>query len=636
MNRIIVTVMILVVSSLGAGLQAQGTATISGFAYNDLNKNMVRDSGEQGLFSTTVVVGGDSTFTDLDGFYEFIVSAPDTYTVIERQGPQTESTTPDTVTVAVEPDSGYTVDFGDYAPPPATIYGYVFEDSDGSGAWEPGESVIHDVMVSVNGDTTTTDTEGLYSFLVEAPDTYTVIETDPPLHFSITPNEITVIVEPGDSYRVDFGDSLVPTAVIYGTVFADSNVNGFMDPGEPGIPDVAVKVNGDSTKTDFNGHYSFTVAAPGTYVVREVTPPGYISTSPDSIEITCEPNWSWEINFGEVEPIPVAVILGTVFEDLNRDGMHDTNEVGVAGSVVEVSLPGENVSITTDTTGAYAFALAPGTYEVFETNAPGYWSTTTDTFTVDLTSGEVYQADFGDRMIVEVPVDIKPGACPNRVNSKSKNFLLVAIAGTGTGEFEAAEIDPGTVCLEGIAPLTYSLKDIAGPHEPFLGKEGCHDCTKSRSDGILDFEMKFDLEEIRQAIGTVTTDSCLVLHLSGNFSDGFPFVGEDVLLLRIVGKPVAMNSLVPGRYHLSAQPNPFSGAATIGFALPEPGTVRVTVHDVLGRDVAVIAEGLYGAGLHAEGWDGQNGAGEEVTPGIYFVRIEAGQFKATSKIIVLK
>jgi flagellar hook assembly protein FlgD len=64
--------------------------------------------------------------------------------------------------------------------------------------------------------------------------------------------------------------------------------------------------------------------------------------------------------------------------------------------------------------------------------------------------------------------------------------------------------------------------------------------------------------------------------------------------------------------------------------------VCVTVHDVLGREVAVIADGLHAAGLHTDGWNGRNGAGEGVRPGVYFLRFEAGDFKTNLKMVVLK
>jgi hypothetical protein len=435
---------------------------------------------------------------------------------------------------------------------------------------------------------------------------------------------------------VAFGDSSLQRAVVCGTVFADSNANGLRDPGEAGVDGVTVLLDGAETVTD-EGAYSFTVPAPGMYTVTVVPPPGYIPVGPVSMPVSCSPYGYYVVDFGMVLTIPAAHVMGTVFEDLNRSGVQDSNEVGLAGVTVKLVLPGGTIPITTNLSGRYHFALPPGEAgEVIEINQPEYFSTTPDTVSVCLAPGEMCQVDFGDLLKVKVPVDIKPGACPNRVKWSSKKALAVAIPGTGTGEFEAAEIDPATISLEGVAPLAYSLRDITSPYEPFIGKEGCYDCAKSHKDGILDFEMEFDFLEIRSVVGTIGADTCVVLHLSGSFSDGFPFMGEDVLLLRTTGKPGIKPAPEAGRLTLSTGPNPAPGTATIRFSLLEPAGVRVAVHDILGREVAVIVDAFHEAGLHTEAWNGNNDQGHRAGPGVYFARIEADGLLLTSKIILVE
>jgi uncharacterized repeat protein (TIGR01451 family) len=95
------------------------------------------------------------------------------------------------------------------SPDLVTLYGYVFEDADGNGAWDTGEAGISDVTVTLDGGiTTTTDADGLYVFITAAAGVHTVVETDLPGYFSTTPNEVHVEVTLGNSYRVDFGDVL--------------------------------------------------------------------------------------------------------------------------------------------------------------------------------------------------------------------------------------------------------------------------------------------------------------------------------------------------------------------------------------------------------------------------------------------
>jgi hypothetical protein len=70
--------------------------------------------------------------------------------------------------------------------------------------------------------------------------------------------------------------------------------------------------------------------------------------------------------------------------------------------------------------------------------------------------------------------------------------------------------------------------------------------------------------------------------------------------------------------------------------LAEAGDVRLTVHDVMGRRIAVLADGWVEAGWYARRWDGRDDVGHGVAPGIYFVSIEAEHFLRTRKMVLLK
>ena len=63
--------------------------------------------------------------------------------------------------------------------------------------------------------------------------------------------------------------------------------------------------------------------------------------------------------------------------------------------------------------------------------------------------------------------------------------------------------------------------------------------------------------------------------------------------------------------------------------------IRFRLNDVTGRRVAVLAEGPVGVGEHSVRWAGTSAAWKRVSPGIYFARIEAGRFEATTKVVVL-
>jgi hypothetical protein len=85
--------------------------------------------------------------------------------------------------------------------------------------------------------------------------------------------------------------------------------------------------------------------------------------------------------------------------------------------------------------------------------------------------------------------------------------------------------------------------------------------------------------------------------------------------------------LSPGR------PNPFMATATLRLALPAETHIRITVHDVTGREVASLADSEYPAGEFAITWDGTGHSGEILGSGIYFVAVDTGRQKVSRKIV---
>lgn len=133
---------------------------------------------------------------------------------------------------------------------------------------------------------------------------------------------------------------------------------------------------------------------------------------------------------------------------------------------------------------------------------------------------------------VAVPLDIRPGSCPNPLNCKARGVLPVAIA--GTVDLDVTQIDPLSIRLAGVAPLRSGIEDVTTPFEPFTGKQDCDiDCNTVSPDGFPDLTLKFDLQEVIAALGNSVQDgACLVVELTGNLREeagGTAIVGEDVM-----------------------------------------------------------------------------------------------------------
>ncbi len=84
-------------------------------------------------------------------------------------------------------------------------------------------------------------------------------------------------------------------------------------------------------------------------------------------------------------------------------------------------------------------------------------------------------------------------------------------------------------------------------------------------------------------------------------------------------------------------PNPFNPTTTIAFALPEAARVDLSVFDVTGRRVATLLDDdPREAGAHGVIWRGSDDAGRALAGGVYFYRLQAGDYLATKKMLLLK
>ena len=104
---------------------------------------------------------------------------------------------------------------------------------------------------------------------------------------------------------------------------------------------------------------------------------------------------------------------------------------------------------------------------------------------------------------------------------------------------------------------------------------------------------------------------------------------EQPIVLDIATEPT---SGLPTVYSLSQNyPNPFNPSTTIKFGLPQNSKVKLVVYNVLGQIVAKVAEKDMNAGYHTVTFNAS-----KFSTGVYFYRLEAGDFVQVKKMMLLK
>ena len=86
----------------------------------------------------------------------------------------------------------------------------------------------------------------------------------------------------------------------------------------------------------------------------------------------------------------------------------------------------------------------------------------------------------------------------------------------------------------------------------------------------------------------------------------------------------------------NAYPNPFNPVTSLSYDLPYNSVVKITVHDMMGRVVKTLVNDSQTAGFKSVQWNATNDKNEPVSAGLYLYTIQAGEFRQTKKMVLLK
>jgi uncharacterized surface anchored protein len=186
---------------------------------------------------------------------------------------------------------------------PGTVSGEKFNDANGNGVRDTGETGLSGVTIRVTDATgavrtTTTDASGAFSFSGLAAGTYVVSEVVPG-GFTQTapaaPGTFTVTLTTGQSVtNLLFGNRAVSaptdTGSISGRKILDLNANGIFDGIDRGFEGIVFELRNQSgtlvatATSNANGDFTFTNLPAGTYVLSEILPENFFQTFPGSID----------------------------------------------------------------------------------------------------------------------------------------------------------------------------------------------------------------------------------------------------------------------------------------------------------------------------------------------------------------
>ena len=83
-------------------------------------------------------------------------------------------------------------------------------------------------------------------------------------------------------------------------------------------------------------------------------------------------------------------------------------------------------------------------------------------------------------------------------------------------------------------------------------------------------------------------------------------------------------------------PNPFNPNTVIRYSIVSPSLVSLKIFDILGREVKTLVNKEQVNGVYEVNWNGDDELGNKVSTGVYFYRIDAGDFVQTKKMMLIK
>ena len=141
--------------------------------------------------------------------------------------------------------------------------------------------------------------------------------------------------------------------------------------------------------------------------------------------------------------------------------------------------------------------------------------------------------------------------------------------------------------------------------------------------------------------GTVTASGIPVRYASVTFFDANNFAIQYSALTDSTGDyslgpitAVKHENQQPEKFQLNQNyPNPFSSSTAISYTLNKQSVAKVTIYDVLGREMRTFNVGFQSAGSYGIVWNGRTDFGKVVAPGVYFYRLQANGVAQTRKMV---
>lgn len=167
--------------------------------------------------------------------------------------------------------------------------------------------------------------------------------------------------------------------------------------------------------------------------------------------------------------------------------------------------------------------------------------------------------------------------------------------------------------------------------------------TNNFSSFVTNYENRDAGNSTSLNIISLSPNTTYFYRVSASNNDGTSPYSNTVTVTTTLTSINEVSASVPTKYDIYQNyPNPFNPSTTIKYALPEESNVKISIIDILGREVSSFIFDSQAAGYHSVKWTGNNYIGQQVSGGIYIYTISAKsisggkEFHKSSKLVLMK
>ncbi len=488
------------------------------------------------------------------------------------------------------------------------------------------------------------------------------------------------------------------TTFMSGSVFYDLNNNGVKDETDPPLAGWNVRISGpkrDSVTTNINGQYAFADIPFGNYTLSQAINPGWIQTLPVgggaySVSISFG-NLSAVHNFGNYSTTAISYSVDAKWNMLSLPlRTTDRSKTSIFGSANSSAFTFDNSYVVHDSLAylkgywlkfpsAHQIWLAGSAFDADSIDLKTGWNMigcTSNPFpvkslitnppniirspvyaflngysisdTIKPSKGYWVKVSQGGKLIM------RPGSTLSKHNSLAEdminqsNKLFITDKGGNScvlyfGSFENASFDAGYFLAPPRPPA--DVFDVRFDGESYLFN---HKIKKENKINISasEYPIKISWEILTgENYELVTTKGKLLTEVHTS-SGSFVLDDKNHTVLYLKYSNQNGETDIPTDFALSQNyPNPFNPVTIINYQLPRvaSGEHRVTlkVYNLLGQEVATLVDeqkpaGRYEVRFSTEGGSDYGGDGSQLSSGVFFYRLVAGNFSDIKKLIILK